>query len=148
MNTSARFTVEMLRVLRPSRQDVKRASSLRAELRFYPLSCLLVFLSLAHWSWYPENRGESAMNVKLDPKDERDLEALAREGGKDPGELLRELLHEALLHRKENGAGAAAESGEENCYDAALRVGLIGAIKGGPPDLSTNPKYMEGFGED
>lgn len=25
---------------------------------------------------------------------------------------------------------------------------LIGSVKGGPPDLSTNPKWMEGFGED
>ncbi len=24
---------------------------------------------------------------------------------------------------------------------------LAGRLKGGPPDLSTNPKYMEGFGE-
>jgi len=88
------------------------------------------------------------MNVKLDPKDEKDLEALARETGKDPGELLRELLHKALLERKENGADATSEGREENCYDAALRAGLIGAIKGGPSDMSTNPKYMEGFGED
>lgn len=88
------------------------------------------------------------MNVELDPKDERDLEALARETGKDPGELLRELLHEALVQRKDNGVGATSEAGEESCYDAACRAGLIGVIKGGPSDLSTNPKYMEGFGED
>ena len=25
---------------------------------------------------------------------------------------------------------------------------LVGRFKGGPPDLATNPKYMEGFGED
>ncbi|MDO8543166.1 MAG: hypothetical protein Q7S40_22250 [Opitutaceae bacterium] len=25
---------------------------------------------------------------------------------------------------------------------------LAGAVKGGPPDLSTNKKYMEGFGRD
>jgi hypothetical protein len=24
---------------------------------------------------------------------------------------------------------------------------LIGSCKGGPPDLATNPKYMEGFGQ-
>ena len=44
------------------------------------------------------------MNVKLDPNDERDLEALARVSGKERGELLRELLHEALSVRKQNGA--------------------------------------------
>lgn len=25
---------------------------------------------------------------------------------------------------------------------------FLGVIKGTPPDLSTNPKYMEGYGED
>ena len=25
---------------------------------------------------------------------------------------------------------------------------LIGSLQGGPPDLSTNKKYMEGFGEE
>jgi hypothetical protein len=36
---------------------------------------------------------------------------------------------------------------EESAYDAFERAGLIGCIKDGPSDLSTNPKYMEGFGE-
>jgi hypothetical protein len=36
---------------------------------------------------------------------------------------------------------------EESAYDAFRRAGLIGCIKDGPSDLSTNPKYMEGFGE-
>lgn len=27
------------------------------------------------------------------------------------------------------------------------KAGLIGCIKDAPPDLSTNPNYMEGFGE-
>ncbi|HEY4233070.1 MAG TPA: hypothetical protein VGM76_06575 [Lacipirellulaceae bacterium] len=35
----------------------------------------------------------------------------------------------------------------ESAYDSLARSGFIGCIKGGPPDLSTNPKYMEGFGE-
>ncbi len=36
----------------------------------------------------------------------------------------------------------------ESFYDAAMRSGLIGCVEGGPPDLATNPKYMEGFGLD
>ena len=32
-------------------------------------------------------------------------------------------------------------------YDALLEHGLIGCLKDAPPDLSTNPKYMEGFGQ-
>ena len=42
------------------------------------------------------------MNVKLDPKDQKDLEALASETGKNPGDILRELVHEALVERKRN----------------------------------------------
>jgi predicted DNA-binding antitoxin AbrB/MazE fold protein len=34
----------------------------------------------------------------------------------------------------------------ENCYDAAVRSGVIGCVDDAPHDLSTNPKYMEGFG--
>ena len=36
---------------------------------------------------------------------------------------------------------------EESFYDAASRLGFIGCIKETPPDLSTNPKYMDGFGK-
>lgn len=35
----------------------------------------------------------------------------------------------------------------ESLYERTQRAGLIGCIKNGPPDLSSNPKYMEGFGE-
>jgi hypothetical protein len=35
----------------------------------------------------------------------------------------------------------------ESVYDSLARSGFIGCIQGGPPDVSTNPKYMEGFGE-
>lgn len=34
-----------------------------------------------------------------------------------------------------------------SAYDVALKAGLIGCAKAGPPDLSTNPKYFEGFGK-
>lgn len=32
-------------------------------------------------------------------------------------------------------------------YEALVATGLLGCVSGGPPDLSTNPKYMEGFGD-
>ncbi len=44
------------------------------------------------------------MNVTLDPKDQKELETLARENGKDPGQLLRELVREGLSGRKQKGA--------------------------------------------
>lgn len=38
------------------------------------------------------------------------------------------------------------ESPADNCYDAAVRAGIIGIVDDAPHDLSTNPKYMERFG--
>jgi hypothetical protein len=42
-----------------------------------------------------------------------------------------------------------ATPAEETAFDRLERAGLIGCLKGTsgtPPDLSTNPKHMEGFG--
>jgi hypothetical protein len=82
----------------------------------------------------------------LDPKDQKELEALASETGRNPGELLRELVHEALLERKRNGQAHAPSDEEETLYEAFNRQGLIGCVEGLPADLTTNPKHMEGFG--
>ena len=49
------------------------------------------------------------MNFELDPNDRKDLEALASESGKNPEELLRELVHEALTERKRNGSASSNE---------------------------------------
>ena len=46
------------------------------------------------------------------------------------------------------GSDADAIPPGESAYDGFLKAGVIGIIKDGPSDLSTNPKYMEGFGED
>jgi hypothetical protein len=50
------------------------------------------------------------MNVELDPKDKKELERLAQAEGKEPGELLCELLHEAIADRKRNGDVAADDN--------------------------------------
>jgi len=42
---------------------------------------------------------------------------------------------------------AAAPSGEATLYDVLDEVGLIGCIKDAPPDLSSNPAHLEGFGK-
>jgi predicted DNA-binding antitoxin AbrB/MazE fold protein len=31
-------------------------------------------------------------------------------------------------------------------FEVLDEVGLVGCVKGAPPDLSTNPRFMEGFG--
>lgn len=43
------------------------------------------------------------MNIELDPREQRKIEALTSESGKDPGELLGEIVREALAARTRNG---------------------------------------------
>jgi predicted DNA-binding antitoxin AbrB/MazE fold protein len=43
-------------------------------------------------------------------------------------------------------AEPSASSNRESFYEAAARLGFIGCIEGARADLSTNKKYMEGFG--
>jgi hypothetical protein len=86
------------------------------------------------------------VNVPLDPRDQKELEALAGETGKDAGKLIAELVHEALASRKRNG-GISKTPGE-SFLDAAKRLGAVGCIKGSPRGMSTNPEYLEGLGED
>ena len=45
----------------------------------------------------------------------------------------------------------AAPNGNDSrrsVLDAFLDRGLVGSLKGAPPDASTNRQYMEGFGQD
>lgn len=59
------------------------------------------------------------------------------------------VLSEALTHYKEEGAQKKnGDVGAESFLSAASRLGLVGSLQGGPPDLSTSPCYMEGFGRD
>lgn len=35
----------------------------------------------------------------------------------------------------------------ETCFELANRLGILGVIDDAPEDLSTNPEYLQGFGE-
>jgi len=77
-------------------------------------------------------------------------------------DVRRALARLSLIEKRldgENGRGgkpprakhAARDKGtpteeEETIGQRWRRLGIIGAAKDLPPDLSTNPKYMEGFG--
>ena len=63
------------------------------------------------------------------------MEARARKS--TPAKLAREVL--------EKGLPATGLRLGTSVYDGLKHV--IGSIRGLPPDLATNPKYMEGFGE-
>ncbi|TWT73845.1 hypothetical protein Pla123a_37390 [Posidoniimonas polymericola] len=53
-----------------------------------------------------------------------------------------------LLHLVEQDDTTVDRSLDQNALEAFERLGLVGCIKDGPNDLSTNPKHMEGFGRD
>jgi hypothetical protein len=63
--------------------------------------------------------------------------------GKSAQELLAEALgeYQPLAVQAENGQQG------ETLLERLSRKGLLGCLSGGPSDLSTNPDYMEGFGE-
>lgn len=73
-----------------------------------------------------------------------------------PTKSYEEVLAEAKELSPEDRARLASEllrpappaNGElRSLYEALQARGLIGCITDAPPDLSTNPKYMEGFGQ-
>ena len=78
------------------------------------------------------------ITIRLSRELQRELKAIKKATGKSESELVRSAIEE-LCRQHRN---------EPTCYDIAVRMGIVGAIKGGPKDLSTNPKYMDGFGRD
>jgi len=57
----------------------------------------------------------------------------------------RELLIEKL---QQQAAATNGTNSGRTLFDAFNDEGMIGSITDAPEDWSTNPKYMEGFGED
>lgn len=82
-------------------------------------------------------------NIQLSPQQQEDIAALAERTGK----TWQEVLQAALNRHIHIVMQAEQPETQESVYDVLQRAGLIGCLQGGPPDLSTNPKYMDGFGE-
>lgn len=74
----------------------------------------------------------------------QELARMAERMGRTEGDLISEAVEELVKRSDEETAGLRPG---ETLLDAWRRAGLVGCIRSGPPDLSTNPKYMEGFGE-
>ncbi len=71
--------------------------------------------------------------------------------GKPASDLVRDALtsyldsdSEAPLVYRVNGKEIAAQRG--SALEAFMKAGFVGTGRNLPPDLSTNKKYMEGFG--
>ena len=82
--------------------------------------------------------------LSLDADLERRIEAFARATESTPSDVVRKAFEEY----EANHNGARAGAADESAYEAFKRAGIIGCVKGGPSDLSTNPKYLEGLGRD
>ena len=76
-------------------------------------------------------------SVKLPPRLSAQLTRAARQRGQSKSAVVRAALEQFL-----NGEGA----GQRPLSALDLAGDLVGCAEG-PGDLSTNPKYMEGFGE-
>ena len=76
------------------------------------------------------------LSIRLPEALRAEIEALSKASGKSESEIARQAIEEYLERQ------AAGPS----CYDIAEKAGLIGCFDSGLGDLSTNPKYMEGFG--
>jgi hypothetical protein len=84
--------------------------------------------------------------ISLSAEQQQQLAALANRADKPWQQVFSEALA-AYFPAVKNGNGTTDDGTEtESFFDAASRLGLIGCVEGGPADLSTNPKYMEGFG--
>ena len=79
--------------------------------------------------------------IMLSPEQREQLARIAHQTGRPWNEVLAEALS-AL-----EPSNCSARANGESVYDALVRLNLLGCIKDGPSDLSTNPRYMEGFGE-
>ena len=78
------------------------------------------------------------INVRVQGALKQKLEIEAVRKGVSPSAIVRRVLEEHL----------DCQAPPESCLQLAERLGILGSIKGLPPDLTTNPDHMEGFGRD
>jgi Arc/MetJ-type ribon-helix-helix transcriptional regulator len=79
----------------------------------------------------------TTITCKVPEKLAAQLEAVARTERCSKSDVVREALEERFKAKRRRGRVTAFD----------LVKHLCGSIKGGPRDLATNPKYMDGFGE-
>jgi hypothetical protein len=79
--------------------------------------------------------------IQLTVEQQETLLRLAAQSGKPCEEILEAALTSFEQLKRSEGSEPA-----ESVYAAIVRLGLLGSVTDGPPDLSTNPQYMEGFG--
>lgn len=83
-----------------------------------------------------------ARTIELDDRQKAQIAAAADAAGKPWSVVFDEAL--AAYRRRV----MTDEPAEESVLEAAKRLGLVGCVRSGIPDLTTNPAHMEGFGSD
>jgi hypothetical protein len=76
------------------------------------------------------------INVRVESRLKKELEAEAREKGVRPSDIVRQVLEQHLRGR----------TAKPNALELAERLGILGSARGLPADLSTNREHMKGFG--
>lgn len=76
------------------------------------------------------------ITIRIPEHLQRRLRNRSRLSGRPESELVREAL--------ESHFGQASEA--RSAYDLAHEARVIGIVKHAPKDLSTNPRYFDGFG--
>jgi hypothetical protein len=68
-----------------------------------------------------------------------------------PDSLRREIEREGLtvseVVRKALVQHVETARQQETCHDLAVRLGIVGAVRRAPRDLSTHRRHLEGFGK-
>lgn len=80
---------------------------------------------------------ESRITVRFPSDLRRRLKEAARRTHRRESDVIRQAVEKQL----------AAEENAPTAYELFEKAGLIGAIRSGIPDLSTNPKHFDGFGK-
>ena len=80
---------------------------------------------------------DDRITVRLPADLRRKLKDAAQRNGTPESEMVRKAVERQF----------AEDDDEITAYERAEKAGLIGAIRGLSPDLSTNPKHFDGFGD-
>ena len=80
------------------------------------------------------------LSIRVSASTRKELRRRASAAGRKESDLVRDAIRDYLKQPKRRP--------KRSLYDAWKERGLVGCLKRVPNDLSTNPKYLEGFGRD
>jgi predicted DNA-binding protein len=85
----------------------------------------------------PTYMKDSRITIRVSSDLRRRLKAAARQSGKCESDIVRGVVEKTF----------AVENPSTTAYERVKRAGLIGIVRNADRDLSTNPRYFDGFGK-